>query len=197
MDKQDMLGVLLSMTEQQQKAIAEAVEELKKQTASLNGVAPDLQKSVQTAIVTALARSMGDVAQGAQAAVKASVDPVLQSLSGVVEAANQAEAKLNRAVAAFGKRWLMLASVSAASAFFALLMTVYAAVWWERSELESLKAEKATLQENIARLDNLKGHIKLSTCGENNRPCVEVETKIAYGDKGSKDRSFFILKGVK
>jgi len=26
---------------------------------------------------------------------------------------------------------------------------------------------------------------------------VEVETKIAYGDKGSKDRSFFILKGVK
>jgi hypothetical protein len=53
------------------------------------------------------------------------------------------------------------------------------------------------MQENIARLDKLKGHIKLSTCGENNRPCVEVETKIAYGDKGSKDRSFFILKGVK
>ena len=54
MDHQDMLGVLLSMTEQQQKAIAEAVEELKKQTASLNGVAPDLQKAVQAAIVTAL-----------------------------------------------------------------------------------------------------------------------------------------------
>ena len=197
MNTEEQLGVLLSMTEQQQKAIAEAVEELKKQTASLNGVAPDLQKSVQTAIVTALARSMGDVAQGAQAAVKASVDPVLQSLSGVVEAANQAEAKLNRAVAAFGRRWLLLASVSAATVFFALLMAVHAAVWWERSELESLKAEKATLQENIARLDNLKGHIKLSTCGENNRPCVEVETKIAYGDKGSKDRSFFILKGVK
>jgi len=69
MDHQDMLGVLLSMTEQQQKAIAEAVKELKKQTASLNGVAPDLQKAVQTAIVAALARSMGDVAQGAQTAV--------------------------------------------------------------------------------------------------------------------------------
>jgi hypothetical protein len=63
--------------------------------------------------------------------------------------------------------------------------------------IRSLKAEKAAMQENIARLDKLKGHIKLSTCGENNRPCVEVETKIAYGDKGSKDRSFFILKGVK
>jgi methyl-accepting chemotaxis protein len=58
MDKQDMLGVLLSMTEQQQKAIAEAVEELKKQTASLNGVAPDLQKAVQAAIVAALAREV-------------------------------------------------------------------------------------------------------------------------------------------
>jgi prefoldin subunit 5 len=195
MDHQDMLGVLLSMTEQQQKAIAEAVEELKKQTASLNGVAPNLQKAVQAAIAAALARSMGDVAQGAQIAVKASIDPVLQSLSGVVEAANQAEAKLNRAVAAFGWRWLMLAGVSAASAFFALLMTVYAAVWWERSELESLKAEKATLQENIASLDKLKGHIKLSTCGENNRPCVEVDTKTSFGK--DQDHHFYILKGVK
>jgi hypothetical protein len=53
------------------------------------------------------------------------------------------------------------------------------------------------MQENIARLDQLKGQLKLYKCGENNRPCVEVETKIAYGDKGSKDRSFFILKGVK
>jgi len=195
MDKQDMLGVLLSITEQQQKAITEAVEELKKQTASLNGVAPDLQKAVQAAIVASLARSMGDVAQGAQTAVKASIDPVLQSLSGVVKAANQAEAKLNSAVSAFGKRWLMLAGVSTASAFFALLMTVYAAVWWERSELESLKAEKATLQENIASLDKLKGHIKLSTCGENNRPCVEVDTKTSFGK--DPDHHFYILKGVK
>jgi len=70
MDKQDMLGVLLSMTEQQQKAIAEAVEALKKQTASLNGVAPDLQKAVQTAIAAALARSLGDVAQGPRPPLK-------------------------------------------------------------------------------------------------------------------------------
>ena len=131
----------------------------------------------------------------AQSAVKASVDPVIQSLSGVVAAANQAEAKLNRAVAAFDRRWLMLAGVSTASAFFALLMTVYAAVWWERSELESLKAEKATLQENIARFDQLKGHIKIANCGENKRPCVEVETKSAYGT--DEDHRFFILKGVK
>jgi hypothetical protein len=193
MDKQDMLGVLLSMTEQQQKAIAEAVEELKKQTASLNGVAPDLQKAVQAAIVAALARSMGDVAQGAQAAVKASVDPVLQSLSGVVEAANQAEAKLSRAVAAFGRRWLMLAGASVAGLLFAILITVYTAVWWERSELESLKAEKATLQENIARFDKLKGHIKIATC--DNRPCVEVDTKTAFGT--DPDHRFYILKGVK
>jgi len=195
MDTQDALGVLLGMTEQQQKAIAGAIEELKKQTASLNGVAPELQKAVQAAIVASLARSMDDVAQEAKNAVKASVDPVIQSLSGVVAAANQAEEKLNRATANFGKRWLMLAGASVAGLLFALLITVYAAVWWERSELESLKAEKATLQENIARLDKLKGHIKLSTCGENKRPCVEVETKSAYGT--DEDHRFFILKGVK
>jgi hypothetical protein len=195
MDTQDALGVLLGMTEQQQKAIAGAIEELKKQTASLNGVAPELQKAVQAAIVASLARNMGDVAQGAQNAVKASVDPIIQSLSGVVAAANQAEEKLNRATANFGKRWLMLAGASVAGLLFALLITVYAAVWWERSELESLSAEKATLQENIARFDKLKGHIKLSTCGENKRPCVEVETKSAYGT--DEDHRFFILKGVK
>ena len=195
MNTEEQLLLLLGMTEQQQKTITAAVEELKKQTASLNGIAPELQKTVQAAITAALARSLGDVAQGAQTAVKSSVDPVLQSLSGVVEAANQAEAKLNRAVAAFGWRWLMLAGVSAASVFFALLLTVYAAVWWERSELESLKAEKATLQENIASLDKLKGHIKLSTCGENNRPCVEVDTKTSFGK--DPDHHFYILKGVK
>jgi len=117
MNTEEQLLVLLGMTEQQQKTITAAVEELKTQTAGLNGIAPALQKTVQAAITAALARSLGDVAQGAKTAVKASVDPVLQSLSGVVEAANQAEAKLNRAVAAFGRRWLLLAGVSAASAF--------------------------------------------------------------------------------
>src|SRR5664279_5087471 len=105
MNTEEQLLVLLGMTEQQQKTITAAVEELKKQTASLNGIAPELQKAVQAAIAAALARSMGDVAQEAQTAVKASVDPVLQSLSGVVAAANQAEVKLNRAVAAFDRRW--------------------------------------------------------------------------------------------
>jgi hypothetical protein len=118
MNTEEQLLVLLGMTEQQQKTITAAVEELKKQTASLNGIAPELQKAVQVAIVASLARSMGDVSKEAQSAVKASVDPVIQSLSGVVAAANQAEAKLNRAVAAFGRRWLMLASVSAATVFF-------------------------------------------------------------------------------
>ena len=118
MNTEEQLLVLLGMTEQHQKTITAAVEELKKQTASLNGIAPELQKAVQVAIVAALARSMGDVSKEAQSAVKASVDPVIQGLSGVVTAANQAEAKLNHAVAAFGRRWLMLASVSAATVFF-------------------------------------------------------------------------------
>lgn len=194
MNPEDQLLVLLGMTEQQQKTIAAAVEDLKKQNASLNGLAPELKKVVQAATMASLAGSMGDVAQEAQAAVKASVDPIIQSLSGVVAAANQAEEKLNRATANFDKRWLMLAGASVAGLLFALLITVHAAVWWERSELENLSAKKAAMEENIARLDQLKGHIKLFTCGENKRPCVEVETKTSYGDE---DHHFFILKGVR
>jgi len=44
MNPEEQLLVLLGMTEQQQKTITAAVEELKKQTASLNGIAPELQK---------------------------------------------------------------------------------------------------------------------------------------------------------
>jgi len=51
------------------------------------------------------------------------------------------------------------------------------------------------MQENIARFDKLKGHIKIANCGENKRPCVEVETESAYGT--DEDHHFFILKGVK
>jgi len=42
MNTEEQLLVLLGMTEQQQKTITTAVEELKKQTASLNGIAPEL-----------------------------------------------------------------------------------------------------------------------------------------------------------
>ena len=63
MNTEEQLLVLLGMTEQQQKTITAAVEELKKQTASLNGIAPELQKAVQVAIVASLARSYGGPCQ--------------------------------------------------------------------------------------------------------------------------------------
>ena len=49
MNTEEQLLVLLGMTEQQQKTITAAVEELKKQTASLNGIAPELGLYAQTA----------------------------------------------------------------------------------------------------------------------------------------------------
>jgi len=172
MNADEQLLVLLGMTEQQQKTISAAVEDLKKQTASLNTVAPELQKAVQAAVVASLARSMGDVSKEAQSAV----------------------GTLNRATANFRQDWLMLAGASAAGLFFALLFTVYALVWWERSELEELRLEKAAMEETIARIDQLKGRIRLSNCGENKRPCVEVDASQAYGTEG---RVYYILKGVK
>ena len=59
MNTEEQLLVLLGMTEQQQKTITAAVEELKKQTASLNGIAPELQKAVQVAIVACFGQKYG------------------------------------------------------------------------------------------------------------------------------------------
>ena len=63
MNTEEQLLVLLGMTEQHQKTITAAVEELKKQTASLNGIAPELQKAVQVAIVASLAREVWGTCQ--------------------------------------------------------------------------------------------------------------------------------------
>jgi hypothetical protein len=46
-----------------------------------------------------------------------------------------------------------------------------------RAELEVLRSEKAELEANVAQLAKRGGRIKLSTCGPQNRLCVQITTK--------------------
>jgi hypothetical protein len=77
-----------------------------------------------------------------------------------------------------------------ASAAGALILSGYLAIWWNRAEMESLTEQKAVMVENIAKLDKVKGRIKLSTC--EGKPCIEVDTKQAYGE-GSRYK-FFLFR---
>ncbi|MET3135400.1 hypothetical protein AAKU55_005710, partial [Oxalobacteraceae bacterium GrIS 1.11] len=47
----------------------------------------------------------------------------------------------------------------------------------DRAEIEALRSEKAELEVNIADLAKRGGRIKLSTCGPDNRLCVQITTK--------------------
>jgi hypothetical protein len=72
--------------------------------------------------------------------------------------------------------------------------TLYSAVWWQRHELESMRADAAEMEQNIARLEKLNGRIHLEMCGENqDKPCIKVDTKQAYGEDASSRYKYFAL----
>jgi len=89
----------------------------------------------------------------------------------------------------------LIASTTTASLAAVLLFAVYSAVWWQRSELEGLRTEKAAMEDNIEQLSKRKGDVHFSLCGKQQRPCIEVERDRSYGD--DKDHLLYILKGVK
>jgi hypothetical protein len=192
---EDIFGamqVLLTMNEEQQQAIAEHIKTLKRQDKQLEWAAKSLPKVVETAV----SEQMNLAAYLAQSAMNESLTPFLDRLNRDMDKiTNRAAAEnkqLNQAIHAFRWRWLWVASFATltTSAAGALILSGYLELAWNRSELESLRTEKAVMVENIAALDKVKGHIKLDTC--EGRPCVEVDgTGFTEGKK-----SFYWIKGV-
>jgi hypothetical protein len=74
-------------------------------------------------------------------------------------------------------------ALMAGGVVLAVIVSANLMVWWERSEL-------ATIKENIASQNALKGQIKIATCG--GYPCVEIDS-VAPATWGE----YRILKGVK
>ena len=175
MDDNEKLNLLFDMTEEQQAAIGEAIVEFKRQNERLETSGGNLQKVVKTAIV----ESMSGTAGTAKKAVDDALAPALQSINGTINAAGRANEKLNNAVERLG--WQM--ALMAGGFVVAVIVSANVMVWWERSEL-------ATIKENIASQNALKGQIKIATCG--GYPCVEIDS-VAPATWGE----YRILKGVK
>ncbi len=109
--------------------------------------------------------------------LEASTDTAKQT----VEAAEKANARLNRAVLTLG--WKM-AGIACAVAL-AVATPLYLVIEWQLHRLD-------VIQENIASHDALKGQIKILTC--DGKPCVDVDKTAEYGGKG---QHLFVLEGVK
>lgn len=165
---EERLAIMLDTTEDQQKAINTAITKLNR-----------LPSELKEPLTNAVKNAVGDA-----------IAPLLQSLASSTTKAAEEKKQLNRTIAGFTWKFAGIAFVITAGAACALIFAVYGAVAWQRHELESLTAQKAEMEANIAKLDKVKGSIKLDTC--TGRPCVEVDgTGFTEGKK-----IFYWMKGV-
>ena len=194
LDKEEFLGVLLNSTQEQQEAIAKAIKVFERENHALSVSVPMLRKSLEAS----LAEAMTETASTAKTAIDEAIKPILGQLTRDIEQTTRRAADekklLNQVSRALSWKGLLFASVATltASAAGALILSGYLAIWWNRAELERLTEQKAVMVENIDKLDKVKGGIKLDTC--DGKPCIEVDTKHAFGDADSSRYKFFWLR---
>ena len=219
MDAQQQLFGLMAIAEEQQKAVEAAIDGLAAErealakeraavaqaAASVASVADEVRKAAADA-VPAMQRAAGEavgasvrqsLAGASDAAAKAlgeAAKPVIGSLSGVVQAANDAQGSMRNAGAWFAWKWVAVA----AGGLVGVCLVAYASLAWQLHQVSSLREEKATLLGEVAQLQaNAKdwakrgGRAQLERCGDAGRLCARVDKTIGYG----KESDYFVLRG--
>lgn len=194
MESQEQVFGLITVAEEQQKAVQEAIEGLKAERAALARERAALSQAVGASVSQAL----GGASEVAAKAFGEASKPFMSQLSGVMKVAGEAEGKLLGAVKAFGWRWALLAFSASAGGIMAAVCVSSMTVWWERHEVEGLKEQKAALMSEVGQLQaqasewaKRAGRAKLEKCGESARLCVRVNKNIGYGE----NEDYFILRG--
>lgn len=219
MDAQQQLFTLMALAEEQQKAVQAAIEGLADEraalakeraavaraAASVAGVAdevrkaaadsvPALKRAAGEAVCTSVKQSLAGAADAAMQALGEAAKPVIGRLSGVVQAASEAEGSMRRAGAWFAWKWVAVAGGGAVG----VCLLAYASLAWQLHQTNSLREEKVELQQEIVQLQananelaKQGGRVKLEKCGEASRLCVRVNKTVSYG----KDNDHFVLRG--
>ena len=149
--------------------------------------APAIQKAAGEVMWVAVRDSLAGASQTASAALEAAVKPILGKLSGVVQAAGEAEGSLRNAGAWFAWKWVAVAVGGLAG----VCLVAYASLAWELHQVSSLRDDQAALTADIAQMqanaDALakKGRrITLSSCPDSagvERLCIPVSTNQGKG----------------
>jgi hypothetical protein len=206
MDTEQQLFGLMTVAVEQQKAVQTALDGLSVERAALakeraalsqasthlgevaDGVRraaaaaiPAIQKTTDEAVSVAVRHSLTGASEAAVQALGEAAKPVIGRLSGVVQAAAEAEGQLNGAVAAFGWKWALVAGGAAGGGIAAVLLAGWLSVWWQRDQVEQLTEQRqalnvdiVALQATAAALEKRGARIKLSQCG--GRLCIEAST---------------------
>jgi hypothetical protein len=158
LEQQEMAKAAVDALAQERGKLAAAIESIKNASSSL-------QTATGNAATKAVTETLGK-------APRTAVD----ALGVATEALDDAADRVRDAGACISWKFALVFALAGAAA----VTTNYAIGRFtlpDRAEIESLRAEKADLEANIADLAKRGGRIKLSTCGPANRLCVQITGK--------------------
>lgn len=193
MDEQQQIFGLMAVAEEHQKAVAAAIAglaaeraALAKERASLAQVAQGIQKATSDAVRAAVGQSLAGASETAAKALGDAATPVIGKLSGVVQAASDAEDSMRKAGQWFAWKWVAVAT----GGLVGVCLVAYVALAWQLHEVGSLSDEKAKLaaaivreRATVAELTKDGGRVVWSTCG--GRLCFEVSSNQGTSSDGN------------
>ena len=133
------------------------------------------REALRAEVSATVRQSLAGASQTAATALETATAPILNRLTGVTNAAAQAEDTLRDAAAWFAWKWVAVAAGGLAG----VCLVAYASLGWQMHQIESLSEQKAELEANVALLEKRGGKIKMRTCG--GRLCIEASTNQGQG----------------
>jgi len=154
----------------------------------------NLEQRMRAAVQAAVAEGFASVAVAGVEAVKLATKPLLESLDGVTADAERAEAALQRMVS--WASWRLLGWIMTLVVALVVLgwLSNAAVVWWDSGTINNLRDQITEMQANHDALQKAGMLGKLSTCGPDRRPCIQVDDNAgAFTD--SDGNTYRIIKG--
>ena len=183
MDEQQIFS-MMALAEDHQKAVTAAIAglaaeraALAKERAALAQAVAGVTKAASDAVSAAVRQSLAGASETAAKALGDAATPVIGKLSGVVQAASDAEDSMRKAGQWFAWKWVAVAGGGLAG----VCLVAYVALAWQLHEVGSLSDEKARLAAAIVReratvagLTKDGGRVHWNTC--DGRLCFEASS---------------------
>lgn len=158
---------------------------------------PALQKAVGEAVAASLTQSLVGASATAARAIGEAAKPILSNLSGMVQAASDAEGSIRNAGQWFAWKWVAVACGGLAG----VCLVAYASVAWQLHQVESLNEQKAALaadvaqlQTNVEALKKKGGRIVIDDCG--GRLCIQASNNQGKGTENWQGVNWFSDKKI-
>lgn len=173
---------VMTVVERQQKMLDGTLAKLEAERAALARERSSMSQTVMQSVKQSMSGVAGTVSQALQGAIKPSVDTLKTSVGSANDAGNRLAASMSRVQSAWTWRILWLS----VGLLLIVGLAAYGLVWWERSQVEDLKAYRQALQADINRmkpivtdLERRGGALQWSTCG--GRLCFEANRNQGEG----------------